>query len=570
MTQPPFIAPIAQHIWETKYRLVTGANVVDDTPAATWTRVARAAASVEPADGALWEARFGELMGELHFLPGGRILAGAGVSRRVTLFNCFVMGTLQDDMGAIFDGLKEGALTMQEGGGVGYDFSPLRPRGSTAGATANIASGPVSFMQVWDAMCATICSTGSRRGAMMATLRCDHPDIEDFIAAKSDRRALSHFNCSVQVTDALMAAVAADQPWALRFDGKVNRTLRAVDLWQQLVHAAHQGSEPGVLFVDQINRENNLWYREHLTTTNPCGEVPLPPYGACNLGSFNLTAFVRKPFSAGAAFDHDALQRCVPTAVRFLDNVIDVSRFPLPQQEHEARCTRRLGLGFMGLGSALLMLGLHYDSPEARAFATAVMRNITLGAYAASTALARERGSFGAFDRSRFLEGAFVRRLPADLRENISRHGIRNSHLTAIAPTGTISLLANNVSSGIEPIFEPEYQRALLTRTGDVATFHVEDHAWHLWRMARGEPAGIPPGLTTARKLPPRAHLEMQAALQPLVDQAIAKTINIPEDASTVEFAEIYREAHHLGLKGVTTFRPSQDRPGVMTSCPTR
>ena len=565
MTQPPFTTAIAQHVWESKYRLVTEAGRAESSPESTWERVARAAAFAEREDRSRWQAIFYDLMADLRFLPGGRILAGAGTERRVTLFNCFVMGQLRDEMAAIFEGLKEGALTMQEGGGVGYDFSPLRPRGTAARETANIASGPVSFMRVWDSMCATICSTGSRRGAMMATLRCDHPDIENFIAAKNDRQSLSHFNCSVQVSDALMDAVARDAEWLLTFAGKVHKKTRARDLWRELVQAAYQGSEPGVLFVDQINRENNLWYRETLTTTNPCGEVPLPPYGACNLGSFNLTAFVREPFSTRAKFDLEALRNCVPAAVRFLDNIIDLSRFPLPAQRNEAVATRRIGLGFMGLGSALLMLGMPYDSSQARSLAAQVMTCIRDAAYLASVELGVERGSFRVLDRARFLQGLFIQRLPRDLQAEIRKHGLRNSHLTAIAPTGTISLLANNVSSGIEPIFEPRYRRSLRTGTGELATFDVEDHACRLWYERQRGAAGDPPALTTARDLPPDAHLAMQAALQPLVDQGISKTINVPADVPLSSFTNIYSEAHRLGLKGVTTFRPHPDRPGVIS-----
>mgnify|MGYP001826639012 CR=1 FL=1 len=566
MNQPPFTTAIAQHIWESKYRLVTEAGIAESTPAATWERVASAAASAEGADRSRWQANFHDLMADLRFLPGGRILAGAGTQRRVTLFNCFVMGLLRDEMTAIFEALKEGALTMQEGGGVGYDFSPLRPRGTAARETANIASGPVSFMRVWDSMCATICSTGSRRGAMMATLRCDHPDIGDFIAAKNDRQSLSHFNCSVQVTDALMDAVARDADWDLTFAGHAHKKLRARDLWRELIQAAYQGSEPGVLFVDQINRENNLCYRETLNTTNPCGEVPLPPYGACNLGSFNLTAFVRDPFSNGARFDQEALKNCVPAAVRFLDNIIDLSKFPLPAQRAEAEMTRRIGLGFMGLGSTLLMLGLPYDGNQARALAVQIMTTIRDTAYLASVELGRERGSFRALDQTRFLQGPFIQRLPGDLQAEVRRHGLRNSHLTAIAPTGTISLLANNVSSGIEPIFEPRYQRTLRTRTGDLATFDVEDHACRLWRERQRGATGDPPALTTARDLVPDAHLAMQAALQPLVDQGISKTINVPEDFPLDRFTSIYADAHRLGLKGVTTFRAQPDRRGVISA----
>jgi ribonucleoside-diphosphate reductase alpha chain len=564
MTQSPFETPIAEAIWQSRYRFSRDHQIVDQTPAETWVRVAAALARPE-SEQARWEAAFVTLMTDLDFLPGGRILAGAGTGRRVTLANCFVMGPLIDDLGSLFDGLKEGALTMQAGGGVGYDFSPLRPAGARAAATANIASGPVSFMHVWDAMCATISATGWRRGAMMATLRCDHPDILAFIGAKADRRTLTHFNCSVQITDALMAAVAADADWPLRFGGRIHRTIAARALWEAIISNAHQGSEPGVLFVDQINRENNLWYRETLTTTNPCGEVPLPPYGACNLGSFNLTRFVREAFTAAARFDLAALAARVPDAVRLLDNAIEVSRYPLAPQRSEARATRRLGLGFMGLGSALIMLGLRYESAAARELAAAIARTIRDAAYEASIELAIERGRFPAFDATRYLESAFARRLPEALRQRIARHGIRNSHLLAIAPTGTISQLANNVSSGIEPVFGRSYRRQLRIgpETRDVA---VEDYAWLRWQQRPNTDPQGPAAFVTAADLTPDAHLAMQAAVQPLVDQGISKTINVPADTRFRPLEEIYLQAWRLGLKGVTTFRPHPDRPGILTA----
>ncbi|MEZ5557888.1 MAG: adenosylcobalamin-dependent ribonucleoside-diphosphate reductase [Pseudomonadales bacterium] len=552
-------------MWESRYRYCPSGGNADTDPSATFERVAHAAASVEPHDRTRWQQHFQELFDGLAFVPGGRILAGAGTKRRVTLCNCFVMGALRDDLAAIFDGLKEGALTMQQGGGIGYDFSPLRPRGARAEQTANIASGPVSFMRVWDAMCDTMVSTSYRRGAMMATLRCDHPDILRFVRAKRDRRSLTHFNCSVLVSDALMAAVAEDAPWPLRFDGQVHETVSARGLWDEIVRQAYEASEPGVLFVDQINRSNNLWYCETLSATNPCGEVPLPPYGACNLGSFNLTAFVRAPFSAAARFDHTALAAQVPVAVRLLDNVIDLSRFPLGEQRAEAHASRRVGLGFMGLGSALAMLGLHYDSEAARAAAAAIMTTLRDAAYAASCALAGERGVFPRFRRDEYLRGSFVERLPAPLQTDIGRLGLRNSHLTAIAPTGTISLLADNVSSGIEPIFETRYQRRIRRADETLLVLDVEDRAHRLWRAGAPPDATTPEAFVAARDLSPEAHLNMQAAVQPLVDQAISKTINVPEGIAFDAFRDIYRKAFELEVKGVTTFRPRPDRPGVIT-----
>jgi ribonucleoside-diphosphate reductase alpha chain len=575
MTMPdPFRIDLSRHLWDTRYRAAGEADIH-----ASWHRVAQAIAAAEPRDAAVWAGRFDGLMEQFRFLPGGRILAGAGTGQRVTLFNCFVMGEIADDLPHIFDALKEGALTMQHGGGVGYDFSTLRPAGTVAQATGSIASGPVSFMQIWDAMCATMLSTGARRGAMMATLRCDHPDIEAFVDAKRDPAVLRHFNLSVQVSDAFMDAVVHDRDWPLlfplpagappdshtllrRWSGtsapvpcRVLRTLNARELWQRVLRAAYDTAEPGVLFVDAINRDNTLHDRERLTATNPCGEIPLPPYGACDLGSLNLTAFVTSPFAAEARFDFSALADAARLAVRFLDNVIDVSRYPLPAQAEQARLTRRIGLGITGLADALVLLGLCYDSEPGRALATQAMQTLRDAAYRASIDLAIEKGAFPGLDRQAFLASGFCTRLPADLRDAIATHGIRNSHLLAIAPAGTISLLANNCSSGIEPIFAAAAERRVLETNGSYRTHRVVDAALQLWQ--RQGRVGTPPALIEARQIDPLAHLQMQAALQPFVDNAISKTINVAADTPFDRFEDLYRLAHRLGLKGCTVFRPN-------------
>lgn len=546
----PFSMEISRHVWETRYRAPGEADV-----GASWRRVANAIAAAESGGREQWSERFYRLLDQFRFLPGGRILAGAGTGHRVTLFNCFVMGEIADDLTSIFEALKEGALTMQQGGGVGYDFSTLRPAGMVAATTGSIASGPVSFMRIWDAMCATMLSTGARRGAMMATLRCDHPDIETFVDAKRDPAVLRHFNLSVLVSDAFMAAVAEDRDWPLVFPGHADaRTLKARDLWQRILRAAYDTAEPGVLFVDTINRDNTLADRETLTATNPCGEIPLPPYGACDLGSLNLAAFVASPFAADARLDLDALADSAQLAVRFLDNVIDVSRYPLPAQAEQARRTRRIGLGITGLADALVLLGLCYDSEAARTLATRAMQTIRDAAYHASIALAREKGTFSGLDHEAFLASGFARRLPADIRDAIATHGIRNSHLLAIAPAGTISLLANNISSGIEPVFAAEAERRVLGTDGGYHTHRVLDYACQLWRQRDN---GLPPAFIEARQIDPDAHLLMQAALQPLVDNAISKTINVAPDIPFERFAHLYRQAHTLGLKGCTVFRPN-------------
>lgn len=562
---------IAQFIWDNKYRFNDEQTLSD-----TWHRVAGAVAAAEQRNREEWQKKFFELLTGFRFLPGGRILAGAGIDRSVTLFNCFVMGVIDDSLEGIFDALKEGALTMQRGGGVGYDFSTLRPAGTAVHTTGAIASGPVSFMHIWDAMCATLLSTGSRRGAMMASLRCDHPDIEQFIDAKRDPRALRHFNLSVQVTDAFMQAVRADRPWSLIFPApdrdekglcRVKRTIGAKDLWHKIMRAAYDSAEPGVLFVDSINKENNLGYLEHLTATNPCGEVPLPPYGACDLGSMNLTVFVVDPFGRRPSFDFGALAYSTALAVRFLDDVIDVSAYPLPEQAERARRSRRIGLGITGLADALAMLGLRYDSDAAREAATGAMRTICYAAYRASEELAVEKGVFPDLDVDGFLAGGFTQRLSSGDRDTIARTGIRNSHLLAIAPAGTISLLADNVSSGIEPIFSLDGKRRVLDRDGSYRFFKVRDFAWDLW--LRSHPGGSPPAaLVEAREIDPHAHLQMQVALQPFVDNAISKTVNVAVDFPFDEFAGLYDFAYQAGLKGCTVFRENSRRGEVLTPVP--
>jgi len=550
-TNDPFSMDISRHIWETRYRAAGEADI-----RASWRRVALAVAQAETHEREQWAERFTTLLDDFRFLPGGRILAGAGTGHRVTLFNCFVMGEIADDLEHIFEALKEGALTMQHGGGVGYDFSTLRPAGMVAQATGSIASGPVSFMHIWDAMCATLLSTGARRGAMMATLRCDHPDIEAFVDAKRDPAVLRHFNLSVLVNDAFMDAVAGDRDWPLVFPGLAEvRTVKARALWQRILRAAYDTAEPGVLFVDTINRDNTLGSQENLSATNPCGEIPLPPYGACDLGSLNLTAFVTSPFAPDAGLDLAALAGAAGQAVRFLDNVIDVSRFPLPAQAQEARLKRRIGLGITGLADALVLLGLRYDSEAARRWATQAMLTVRDAAYRASVGLAREKGGFPAFARDAFLASGFAARLPDDIRDAIAAHGIRNSHLLAIAPAGTISLLANNLSSGIEPIFSAEAERRVLETDSRYHSHCVIDHAAQLWQ--RQGRSGSPPALIEARQIDPLAHLYMQAALQPLVDNAISKTINVAADIPFERFEDLYRQAHALGLKGCTVFRPN-------------
>jgi ribonucleoside-diphosphate reductase alpha chain len=933
------VAAISQQIWDMKYRLkAPDGAALDKTIEDTWRRVASALAEPEQ-DRALWAGRFYEALVGFKFLPAGRVVAGAGSGRNVTLFNCFVMGAIPDDMSGIFTHLREAALTMQQGGGIGYDFSTLRPKGAPVKGVGADASGPLSFMDVWDAMCRTIMSAGHRRGAMMATLRCDHPDIEAFIAAKREPGRLRMFNLSVLVTDAFMQAVKEDGPWELKFAGTTYKVVPARELWEEIMRSTYAYAEPGVIFIDRINRRNNLHYCETISATNPCvtadtwimtelgprqvrdliglpfvaivdgnrfssgpagffrtgrkpvlrleteeglclrltadhkvrvvrsstpwrveqewraagelkvgdrvalhdhralaawpgryaadegyligllvgdgvlksdkavlsawpgrlasnggyerpgvlgimrraeraartlaprsdfpgwmavpgrgehrlamgalrrlarelglapgdksitpgiergssefcrhflrglfdaggtvlrsqekgasirlaqsdaarlvavqrmllrfgiasklhcerraaewhalpdgrggtracgceadheliisdenaarfaeaigfedaekagrltvaleaykrrlnketftakvasisadgeeevfdaeipginafdanglyvhncGEQPLPPYGACLLGSINLATLVRDPFTPQARLDMAELQRLVPLAVRMMDNVVDVSRFPLPEQTHEAKAKRRIGLGITGLADALILCGARYGSSAAVELAEQWLKAIQRSAYLASVELAAEKGPFPLFDKERYLAGETVAALDADLREAIAKHGIRNALLTSVAPTGTISLLADNVSSGLEPVFSFSYTRHLLMPDGTRREEEVSDFAYRLFRRIRGESAPLPEAFVDAQQLTPADHLVMQAAVQKYVDSSISKTINIPADFPFERFKDVYLQAYELGCKGCTTYRPNEVTGAVL------
>jgi ribonucleoside-diphosphate reductase alpha chain len=560
--------PISQQIWDMKYRLKTAAGEpVDKSLDDTWGRVAHALAEPE-ADREAWAARFLEAMRGHRFLPAGRILAGAGSERSVTLFNCFVMGLIPDDMSGIFENLKEAALTMQQGGGIGYDFSTLRPRGAPVKGVGADASGPVSFMHVWDAMCRTIMSAGYRRGAMMGTLRCDHPDIEAFIDAKRTSGTLTMFNMSVLVTDDFMQAVREDADWDLVFDGVVFRTLRARDLWNKIMRATYDYAEPGVIFIDRINQRNNLWYCETISATNPCGEQPLPPYGACLLGSINLARLVRRPFEADAALDIEELRTLTRVAVRALDNAIDCSRFPLESQRQEAEAKRRIGLGVTGLADALAMCGLVYGSTSAVEATRHWMRTLQREAYLASTELAAEKGAFPLFDKEKYLIGETIAALDADVREAIARNGMRNGLVTSVAPTGTISLLAENVSSGLEPVYAYSYRRNVLMPDGSRRQERVRDYAYTLFREIKGADAPLPESFVSVADLAPAAHLAMQAAVQEFVDASVSKTINVPQDLGFEEFKNVYLQAYEMGCKGCTTYRPNEVTGAVLEAEP--
>ena len=558
------VASISQQIWDMKYRLKTAdGEPVDRTIEDSWRRVAKNLASVET-DSELWEERFYEALSDFKFLPAGRILSGAGAERNVTLFNCFVQGDIPDDMAGIFDSLKEAALTMQQGGGIGYDFSTLRPKGARVHGVGADASGPLSFMDVWDAMCRTIMSAGSRRGAMMGTMRCDHPDIEAFIEAKRDPGRMRMFNLSVLVTDPFMDAVRQDADWNLEFKGTVYNTVKAKDLWDKIMRSTYDYAEPGVIFIDRINRLNNLWYAEEIHATNPCGEQPLPPYGTCLLGSVNLARLVSEPFTPEARIDEAELARLVAVAVRMMDNVIDVSNYPLPQHRAEAESKRRIGLGITGLADALIMCGARYGAARAVDLTDSWLSAIRRAAYLASTELAKEKGAFPLLDIEKHLEGEFIGQLDDEVREAIAANGIRNSHLISIAPTGTISLYADNVSSGLEPVFSFSYTRNVLMPDGSRKEEEVSDFALRAFKQIRGDSAPLSDAFVDTQVLSPRDHLVMQAKIQEYVDSSISKTINCPEDISFEAFKEIYLEAYDLGCKGCTTYRPNDVTGSVL------
>lgn len=557
-----FRTPIAEQMWDMKYRLKEyDGTPIDLTVQDTWVRIADHLASAED-EPEVWSPRFYEALESFKFIPAGRINAGAGTGdRNVTLFNCFVMDTIPDSLKGIYDGLKDAVVTMQQGGGIGYDFSTLRPKGAEVKGVASDSSGPLSFMDVWDSSCRTIMSAGTRRGAMMATMRCDHPDVEAFIQAKRDPLRLRMFNMSVLITDKFMSAVKNDEDFDLVFDGTVYKTIKAKSLWDKIMSSTYSYAEPGVIFIDRINNMNNLNYCESIAATNPCGEQPLPPYGACLLGSVNLVALLNNDYT----LNERSLESTVTVAVRMMDNVNDVSKFPLPEQEKEAKAKRRIGLGVTGLASALALNGIVYGSDEAVAWTDKVMKLVAITAYQASIDLAKEKGAFPMFDAEKYLATDNMKGMPRGIRSQIKEHGIRNALLTSIAPTGTISLYAGNVSSGIEPIFALSYERKVMQKDGSKITEVVEDYGVTKFKRDNvGQ--SLPSSFVTAQTLTPSAHVRMQAAAQRWVDSSISKTINVPEDITFDDFKQVYMDAYETGCKGCTTYRPNEVTGSVLTA----
>ena len=554
------------------------------------TRVANALADIEApenrerrAEQFLWAMQHG-------FIPAGRICSAAGTSLQTTLINCFVQPVgdsiteFVNGKPGIYTALAQAAETMRRGGGVGYNFSAIRPKGARVKGTGSSASGPISYMKVFDRSCETVESAGARRGAQMAVMNVDHPDICDFITVKQERGQLNNFNVSVGVSDEFMRAVEADAAFELvhtaepnqelrqagarqRSDGKwVYRTIAAREVWDLIMKSTYAAAEPGVLYIDSINRQNNLAYCESIEATNPCGEQPLPDYGCCCLGSLNLAVYVKAPFTAEARFDFEQFEAVCRIAVRMLDNVLTATAWPLEEQAREAAAKRRLGLGFTGLGDALIMLGLRYDSEPGRALATDISRAMRDTAYGASVDLARERGAFPLLDVEQYLQSGFASRLPDSLKDSIRTHGIRNSHLTSIAPTGTISLaFADNASNGIEPAFSWFYNRVKRMPDGSKKDYTVEDHAYRVYRAMGGDVGKLPEYFVSALEISAADHMLMVAAVAPYVDAAISKTVNVPEDYPYSEFQDLYMEAWRRGLKGITTYRPNSILGAVLS-----
>ena len=573
--------PISLDVLQEKY-FKQGESDVEDL----YRRVARALASVERED--IREAMQARFLDNLRAgaIGAGRIMSAAGTDIQATLINCFVQPVgdcIQgvDDAGypGIYEALREAAETMRRGGGVGYDFSRIRPRGAMVKGTASMASGPCSYINVFDQSCSTVESAGARRGAQMGVLRIDHPDVHDFITAKRTPGRWNNFNVSVGVPDTFMQAVESDGDWELvhaaapgadamkegayqRADGQwVYRKLRARELWDTIMKSAYDFAEPGILFLDQINTDNNLGYTETISATNPCGEQPLPPYGCCDLGPIILTRFVRNPFGlhGEAAFDFDAFERSVATQVRALDNVLDVTFWPLPQQQAESAAKRRIGVGFTGMGNTLAMLKLRYDRQDGRDMAVQIAERMRNAAYRASIELAKEKGAFPKFKADGYLaEGTFASRLPEDIKKQIKKHGIRNSHLLSIAPTGTVSLaFADNASNGIEPPFSWTYTRRKREADGSKSEYVVEDYAWRLYKTLGGDVKKLPAYFVSAMDMAAADHVAMMEAVQPYVDTAISKTVNVPADYPYDDFKNLYLQAWHSGLKGLATYRPN-------------
>ena len=594
--KPSTVAPLSEQPISHDVLLEKYCKEGESSADQIYVRVARALASVEkPELQAEWEAKFLDNL-RAGAIGAGRIMSAAGTTIQATLINCFVQPVgdcIQgyDDEGfpGIYEALREAAETMRRGGGVGYDFSRIRPKGAEVKGTHSIASGPCSYMNVFDQSCSTVESAGARRGAQMGVLRIDHPDVLEFITAKRTPGRWNNFNVSVGVSDGFMQAVNDGSDWELvhkakpgtkvleeggyqRADGLwVYRKVNAQELWNTIMQSAYDFAEPGILFIDQINRDNNLWYCENIAATNPCGEQPLPSYGCCDLGPIILTRFVRNPFNVGgeAHFDFDAFEKAVATQVRALDNVLDVTWWPLPQQREESASKRRIGVGFTGLGNTLSMLCLHYNRDNGRQMAAQIAEHMRNAAYRASVELAKEKGAFPKFDAAQYLSSkSFANRLPDDIKAAIKKHGLRNSHLLSIAPTGTVSLaFADNASNGIEPPFSWTYKRRKREADGSHSEYNVDDHAFRLYHALHGTDrnSALPDYFVNALEMTATEHVAMMEAVQPFIDTSISKTVNIPADYPYEDFKDLYHQAWKAGLKGLATYRPNSILGSVLS-----
>jgi ribonucleoside-diphosphate reductase alpha chain len=499
--------------------------------------------------------QFKDILLNQRFLPAGRVQAAMGAPRAVTAYNCFVSGALEDSMEDIMEKAAEAAQTMRLGGGIGYDFSSLRPRGDHIASLDSRSSGPISFMGIFDAICKTIASAGHRRGAQMGVLRVDHPDIEEFIRAKNNSTTLTQFNVSVGITDAFMDAVINDKPFNLTFNGRVYKTVKAKALWDEILRSSWHWAEPGVLFIDTINKKNNLGYLETIAATNPCGEQPLPPYGACLLGSFNLVKYIYNDRDGVFYFAYEQLKHDIAPVVRAMDNVIDRTVYPLEAQRREAQNKRRMGLGVTGVANAGEALGYTYGSPEFLGWLEEVMTVIRDTCYQSSISLALEKGPFPLFQADKYLESGFAKSLPEPIRRGIGNYGIRNSHLLSVAPTGTISLSADNVSSGIEPVFSHSYERTIQTFEGPKVE-RVEDYGYRVFGV-KGK---------TANELSVFDHVKVLTTASKYVDSACSKTCNVGDDVTWDQFKDVYMQAYLGGASGCTTFRASGKRYGILNA----
>ena len=561
-----FDQKIGEQIWRSKYQYKTDEREIDQSLADTWLRVARSLAQAETAENRLGVSRtFYQAMEDFKLLPGGRILAGSGTEMNVTLCNTFVMRTMPDSVRGIMDTVKDAALTMQMGGGIGFDFSPLRPKGYNVNGLNCPAAGPLAAMDICDAVCKMLV-TGMGRGAMMAAMRCDHPDIREFVTVKSDPARLRNFNLSVMITDSFMAALKSDEGWELKWNNQTIERVRAREIWEAIMRQAYDTAEPGVLFIDRMNSANPLSYLEDICATNSCAEQPLPPNGTCPLTSINLARLVTSPFTREAQLNLTELRRLVGVAVRLLDNVIDLSRFALKAQKNEAQEKRRIGVGITGVADALIMLGIRYGSPEAANLVGSWVQTIQNAAYFASAKLSAARGPFHLYDAEQHRQHAAIRSLDPHVRKAIADHGLRNGVLTTIAPTGTTSMFGGNVSSGIEPVFATSFRRKITRPDGTKSEEMVEDYAAWLYHRLFGKSEPLPGTFVTASELRPEEHVRMQAAAQRWVDSGISKTVNCPANIPFAAFEDVYQQAYDAGCKGCTTYRPNAITGSVLST----